>query len=651
MKRELRKIALAFGVPLAAVTLGIAAVFVLWAPGHVEAMSGNPDQPVACTACHLRGSAPRYFARGITYPSPAEMALSRDGNRLYVACEDTDEIAIIGTRGPALAGRFRVGKMPHGLAVSLDGSRLYVSLRGEGRCISLDAESGEEVASVAVGRFPCGLDITPNGKTLVVANSGSDDISIIDAATMTERSRLVAGREPYAVAITEDGARAFIANRMAAVAEFRKVTSAEMTAVDLQRHRVERRHLLASAHLSEGVAASGGVAIVSLCRVRNLLPITQLTQGWVMNSAVGFLSPLDGTLRQFPLDDAGACYADPSGVAIDEGRSRAYVASGGANSVTALDLGRMKALAAECEGDGPGKWADHLGVPSEYVLGRIPVGANPRSLLLSADGSRLYVAEHLSDSVAIVDTDALEVVERVSLGGPGEMTAERRGEMVFHRGSAFQGQFSCRSCHADGHVDGLSYDFLIDGMGRNIVDNRSLLGVAGTEPLKWIGKNKDIHRQCGPRFAMVLTMADPFLEEDLDDLVAYISSLPPAEPRDAAGELTPVQERGRAIFERTHTKDGEEIPPDERCSTCHRPPLYTNRLLTSVKTRMAIDDTDDFDTPHLAGIADSAPYLHDGRAKTLEEIWTVHSPEDTHGVVNDLTKTELNELIEFLKSL
>jgi len=38
-------------------------------------------------------------------------------------------------------------------------------------------------------------------------------------------------------------------------------------------------------------------------------------------------------------------------------------------------------------------------------------------------------------------------------------------------------------------------------------------------------------------------------------------------------------------------------------------------------------------------------------AGKLEEIWTVFNPKDTHGVTNDLTKDELNDLIEYLRTL
>ncbi|MFQ5654467.1 MAG: hypothetical protein ACE5GW_07030, partial [Planctomycetota bacterium] len=528
---------------------------------------------------------------------------------------------------------------------------------GENRVAAIDLGSGREVASLAVGRSPCGLALTPDGSILVVANSGSGDVSLIeiDGDRLAERVRLVAGREPYAAAITPDGERALIANRLAGAHAYRAVPSAEVTILDLRRGRVERRRPLRSAHLSEGVAVSpsGGIAIVPLVRVRNLVPITQVSQGWVMTSGLGFLSPTGATLRQFPLDEVNAYFADPSGVAIDAEGSRAFVASGGGDAISVVDLRRLEELAAECEGEGPGRWADHLGISSEYVIARIPVGPNPRALLLSPGGEWLFVAERLGDSIALIDTGTLEVAGRVSLAGALEPSPERRGEIVFHRASiTFQGQFSCRSCHPDGHVDGLAYDFAIDGLGKNILDNRSLRGLAGTAPFKWNGKNKNLHEQCGPRFAKVLTLADPFPPQELDDLVAFIESLGAAAPPAATeGAPTPAQARGRAIFERARMNNGEEIPVGRRCSTCHAPPLYTNRLFASVGTRASTDSVDRLDTPHLRGIGSSAPFLHDGRAGTLEEIWTVHSPGDTHGVVNDLTKTQLNDLIEFLRSI
>ena len=58
-----------------------------------------------------------------------------------------------------------------------------------------------------------------------------------------------------------------------------------------------------------------------------------------------------------------------------------------------------------------------------------------------------------------------------------------------------------------------------------------------------------------------------------------------------------------------------------------------------------------FDIPQLDRVYEDAPYLHNGEALTLEEIWTVFNNNDTHGVTSDMSKEQLNDLIEFLKTL
>ncbi len=156
------------------------------------------------------------------------------------------------------------------------------------------------------------------------------------------------------------------------------------------------------------------------------------------------------------------------------------------------------------------------------------------------------------------------------------------------------------------------------------------------------------------RFSTVLTRTEPFSYKELDALVAYILTDIPYPPNllyNATGELNEVQLRGKAIFERTHDNRGNEIPEANRCITCHPAPYYTNLKLADVGTLLVSDDSMLFDTPHLNNIYASPPYLHHGLAMSLEEIWTKFNPHDQHGVANDLTKIQLNELIEYLKSL
>jgi cytochrome c peroxidase len=191
-------------------------------------------------------------------------------------------------------------------------------------------------------------------------------------------------------------------------------------------------------------------------------------------------------------------------------------------------------------------------------------------------------------------------------------------------------------------------------MGRNLTNTQSLREIGETAPFKWNGKNQTVYKQDGIRFSTVLTRTEQFSYKDLDALVAYIMTgiaYPPNLHYNPTYELTEMQLRGKAIYERTSDKKGNIIPEANRCITCHPPPYFTNLKLADVGTLALSDDSMKFDTPHLNNIYASPPYLHDGRAATLEEIWTKYNPNDKHGVANDLTKIELNELIDYLKTL
>jgi cytochrome c peroxidase len=264
------------------------------------------------------------------------------------------------------------------------------------------------------------------------------------------------------------------------------------------------------------------------------------------------------------------------------------------------------------------------------------------------------VANALDDSLTVIDLERLEAVGRVDLGGSREITRERRGERLFHSADiAFQRQFSCHSCHPDGHVDGITYDIEPDGLGFDPVDNRTLRGIYDTAPFKWTGKNATLSRQCGPRLAVFFTRVEPFTPDELVAVDSYIRTIPrpPNRHRPHGADLTEAQRRGKRIFERGMTNDGRVIEPIQRCVNCHFPPLYTNRTMQDVGTKMELDKNNEFDVPHLTNIYASAPYLHNGIADTLEEIWTRFNPYDKHGVTNDLTKDQLNDLIEYLKTL
>lgn len=626
---------------------------------HIRRKLGQPPLANAtCFNCHFVSTRSLPWAQPRPHhDSPAGLAVTPDGKRILIALDDRDEVAEADTTSRQVLRRAKASGTPYGLAMDPAGKRLYVACKSADRVLVLDAMTLEEVGSVTVGMGPVAVAFcqTSAGDRLVVANSMSDDISIVGVSPLKELSRLSAGREPFAVAATANGTRAFVANRLVGLASVKSLPESELTVVDPVAARVVKRESLTSAHLSEGVnlVAGRSWALTPIVKVRNQVPITQVANGWVMSSGFAVLDLASDEIVQLPLDEANDYFSDPSMVVSDPQGLRAFVASGGSDVITVVALDRVASW-LQCAT--PSAKADaiyDLTLSSEYVTKRVPTGRNPRHLALSPDGGRLFVAERLDDSILVVDTTSLIPLGRIVLGDGGLEDPIRRGERVFTSSAyTFQHQFSCRSCHPDGHVDGLSYDFDGDGIGDNLLDNRSLQGVAGTGPFKWNGKNPSLEIQCGPRFAKVLMRTEPFPDQQLHDLTTFIKSLPPPRAvRRADGNLSPAEERGRTIFFATRTADGKEIPVSSRCVTCHAPPLYTVRLPFNVGTKGSYDTTEAFDTPHLLGVADTAPYLHDGRAQTLEEIWTLYSTNDSHGVTSYMNKIQLNDLVEFLKTL
>jgi DNA-binding beta-propeller fold protein YncE len=627
---------------------------------HQRLKSGRPDLGfVSCNHCHRVSLAKLPWAKPRPHhDAPGGIVVSPDGKTLFIALDDRDEIAEADVTSLTVIRRAKVPGGPFGLALDAAGQRLFVACPNQDRVAVLDTHDLKEQTCIAVGIRPTDVAYcqTPAGERLIVPNSGSDDISVLSVSPLSELIRTAAGREPYAVAMSGDGRRVYVANRVAVHDQILSPPASEVTVLDPANGHVLDREKLQSAHLAEGITPvpMRGWMLNSMVRVRNLVPITQVKDGWVMSTGLA-ISQENGEVTQIPLDEANAFFSDPSGVVASPDGKRAYVASGGADVVTVLDLDRLGAWLTQTDAAARGDAIRNMALSCRYVVTRIPTGCNPRHLALSPDGRRLFVAERLDDRVLVVDTTSLKPIGRIVLGDGGRNDPIRQGERVFTRARyTFQGQFSCRSCHPDGRVDGLSYDFDGSGIGDSLLDNRSLCGVAGTAPFKWNGKNPTLQFQDGPRFARVLMRTDPIPSAQLDELATFIEHLPPTRtiPWSQVGRpLTPAQERGRKLFFATQRTDGTPIPLALQCQTCHRPPLFTDRLLRSVGTKAPRDASGMFDTPHLVGIGASAPYLHDGRAKTLEEIWTTYQKDDLHGISSYWSKEQLNDLVEYLKTL
>ena len=586
------------------------------------------------------------------YLNPVEMALSPDGHSLYVLCEKSDELRVVDIASGKVVKQIAVGHVPTGISLSPDGKQIYVANSWSDNISVIDASTLSVSRSLPAGFEPISAISDREGRTLYTANRLSNDISVIDLQTGKEIKRLVAGRGASYLALSSDGKHIYCTHIYPNIGKFRTPPESEITIIDtVTQDVVERKPLHNVAGVFHLASSNDGrLSVVAELRPKNLIPLAHVEHGWAFVDTLTIFGEDAGQTIQVPIDELERYFARPFGVAISPDKSKIFVTSGGAGIVTVIDTQRLLTFAKSQQKP----FANDLSASANYVVARIQVGPDPRGVLLSPDGKRLYVADRLSDTIDVIDTANNQIAQSIDLGGPQTISANRRGERLFYNAKfAFQGQFSCANCHLDSTFDGMNWDLEPDGFGKDVVDNRSIEDLSGTEPFKWNGGNPNLQTECGPRTEKFFYRSQSYNEQELADLDTYIFSIPvrPNRYRLPDGQLSPAQERGKAIFERTMTKSHQPIPETNQCAYCHSGPKYTNRQLADVGSGKATDRSPLIDTPHLPDIAYSAPYLHDGSARSLEEIWTVFNPHDTHGVSNDLTKDELNDLIEYLRTL
>ncbi|MFO0952781.1 MAG: di-heme oxidoredictase family protein [Isosphaeraceae bacterium] len=159
----------------------------------------------------------------------------------------------------------------------------------------------------------------------------------------------------------------------------------------------------------------------------------------------------------------------------------------------------------------------------------------------------------------------------------------------------------------------------------------------------------------------------PKVEADLTsqqfrELVAFVDTLPrPVEtlPADAPGQELAL--RGKAVFREVgcaacHTPDVggvEGVYTDFRLHRLDDPKLGGYRETPPVPLPEAYPLPEEWKTPALWGVADSAPYLHDGSAPTLEHAVSRHrgDAEPVYEAFGRLTHRDRGALFAFLSTL
>ena len=651
-----------FWITAAALALGLLVYF----PGgqlarsHVNDKTAVSDHPLNCASCHLYITKNEYVSRLVNeeYLSPLNLGISADGKYLYVVAQDANALLKVDAGNREVVGKVQVGNHPHSVFVDQERQLIFVSNQWSDNISVIDASTLMVIDTLEAGNGPAGLSLSPDRKHLYVANTFGSNLSVIEIATEKERKRLPVGEDPTGIGLSPDGKTLVVGSRRAQKGTYGEPLVTDLTLIDPESNRIREMIKMKDAYLVENISYSpaSDLAFTTLIRPKNNIPSVQVEGGWMMTHGIAVIDLVEsGKTAQFLLDEPNSYYPDPFDVVLSRDGKKAYVSSSGVNVVSVISVDSLRSLMQRSSQQSLDEMSNDLGASSRYVIERIGTGASPKGMVLSPDGRYLYVAEQLEDRITVIDTEKDKSVGLIDLGGPERITVARQGRRLFaNAGHTFQNQYSCYTCHPDNHEDGLVYNMAGKDMGRNLANTQSLREIGDTAPFKWNGKNQTVYKQDGMRFSTILTRTEAFSYDDLDAITAYIMrgiEQPPNLLYNPDGVLTESQMRGKEIFERSVDNLGQPIIESNRCITCHPPPLYTNRLFADVSTLAETDDPMLFDTPHLTNVFASSPYLHDGRARTLEEIWTVYAEDDKHGRVNDLTKTQLNDLINYLKSL
>jgi YVTN family beta-propeller protein len=555
------------------------------------------------------------------------MVPARDGRLLYVANRRSGSISIVDLSPGRVVAEQDVGVSLSDLAATADGRFLLATDEAADQLIVLRCEqdSLELVARLPVGPAPVRVAVSPHGAVCFVASLWSRTLSTVDLGNVAADSEGVEGTvhpvvryttplpfAPREMVLVRDGRVLVVADSFGGRLGVVDTLSGQLVAVrQLPGHNVrglalDRRgeQLFVSHQLLNSLAETThndvhwGVLLTNNLRRLDLGAVLSTESELLERSQMHFLG------------DPGNATGDPAGVAVT-GNGTVVVALAGVDQVAVGE-----GLAASFH--------------------RIPVGRRPTRVVPRADGRRVYVANTFSDSVSVINLDAMAAEAEISLGPAPELSLVDRGELLFYDARlSLDGWYSCHSCHTDGHTNGLLADNLGDGTFGAPKRVLSLLGTGDTGPWAWNGSKPTLADQI--RISIRSTMQGPApIEEQIKALEAYLRSLKPPPPivGVSAGEDAQAVARGAAVFHR------------QRCVGCHRESTYTAKGTYDV----GLDDgrgASRFNPPSLRGVSQGGPFFHDNRAATLEEVFA----KQKHGLREPLSEGELGDLIAFLRGL
>ena len=559
---------------------------------------------------------------------PTDITLN-DKGEILITEKGRNRISIFSPDGKTLLRTIPVDESPTGIL--LDADKAYVTTNAAtGHLQIISLETGKQETAIATGSGACYPIFGPDKKHIYVCNQFQNTVSEVNPAIHQVIRSVKVLREPKSALFSKDGEYLFVTNFLPAQRADVDYVAACVSVIRMSDFtKVKDIQLANGSNALRGICMTpdGKYIYISHNLGRFTVPTSQLQQGWMNTSA---FSIIDVAKQEF----IGAVVVDEpergaagiwSIVCNDE---TLFITHSGTHEISVIDHKAMldKFL------NYPNK--SMLDYDLRFLYGlrkRIPLEGNgPRKMIM--ENGKLYIPTYFADILNIVDAQTCEIAT-ANLNPDREESAENKGERYFNDAShCFQNWQSCNGCHpGDARTDGMNWDLMNDGVG-NSKNCKSLLFSHPTPPsmISGIRETAEWAVRAGFKFIQFFDIT----EEDAVCVDAYLKSLRPVpSPYLVDGELSDLAKEGRKIFEKLN------------CTECPSGPYYTDLKMHRIGEDIEFEKG--WDTPTLREVWRTAPYLFDGRAATMEEVFEIHK----HGIDKKVSKKEIKALTEYVNSL
>ncbi len=555
--------------------------------------------------------------------------IDQEDKHVYVVNADSGSITMLDAATHKKLAEVPVGRDPRTLAIARGGKLLVANMLDDSVSVlatppvsppSKGGDTGgvKALATLSLPDEPYGVVSSPAADLAFVSCSGTGVICFIDTAALKVVGKLTVPPHPRGLAISADGKRLYVTHFL----------TGQVSVVDIaQRKLLTTIATGADSNMAQHMVINPSGTRAYLPHIRSNVATSSMLFDTIVFPVVSVIDlALEEHRRKekIGLDAVDRPVNMPFAAAFSPDGRRLFVVNSGSDDLSIIDLE---------DGTNPRQ------------IGHVDVGGNPRGIVLTADGTKAFVANHVANEVAVVDARAMKVVDRVTVTDDKRPAAVQRGQALFFSSArpelSRDRWIACASCHFDGGIDGRTWN-----TPRGPRNTQALFGVNETHPLHWSADRASV--QDFQKTIQSDMGGKGLSTAELDDLAAFVNSLrlPPNPFRDAGGtadgSLSPAARRGQQVFE----------SPKTQCAACHPAPLTTDRKLHDVGTGGGVAEKmgSQFDTPSLRGIYATAPYLHDGSAATLRDVLIAKNAKDRHGVTSHLSAQEVQDLIAFLLS-